>query len=123
MWTAPASAWRRSTAGRSLPAVNDGRAALGRAATISLAVNGQRYIGTGLHGDHIRIEVHGTPGQALAMFMDGPTVEVYGNAQDGVGNTMNSGQVIVHGGVGDVLGYGMRRGRIFVEGDADSRHP
>jgi len=86
-----------------------------------LNVNGQRYIGTGLRGEGLRIEVRGTPGQAVAMFMDGPTVEVYGNAQDGVGNTMNSGQVIVHGSVGDVLGYGMRRGRIFVRGDAGYR--
>ncbi|MFA4965095.1 MAG: hypothetical protein WC709_05590 [Thermoleophilia bacterium] len=86
-----------------------------------LNVNGQRYIGTGIKGAGRRIEVCGTPGQAVAMFMDGPTVEVYGNAQDGVGNTMNSGEVIVHGSVGDVLGYGMRRGRIFVEGDAGYR--
>src|SRR5450756_596802 len=67
-------------------------------------VNGQRYIGTGLSGEGRRIEVHGTPGQALGMFMDGPTIEVFGNAQDGVGNTMNAGQVIVHGSAGDV-GY------------------
>jgi glutamate synthase domain-containing protein 3 len=105
-------------------AVNDAvRAAIeAGATTVRLSnVNGQRYIGTGLHGDGVRIEVDGTPGQALAMFMDGPTVEVVGNAQDGVGNTMNSGQVIVHGSVGDVLGYGMRRGRIFVQGDAGYR--
>lgn len=99
------------------------RAALeGGATTIRLLnVNGQRYIGTGLRGEGLRIEVHGTPGQALAMFMDGPTVEVFGNAQDGVGNTMNGGRVIVRGGVGDVLGYGMRRGRIYVEEDAGYR--
>jgi glutamate synthase domain-containing protein 3 len=105
-------------------AVNDAvRAALeDGATTIRLVnVNGQRYIGTGLSGGAIRIEVHGTPGQALAMFMDGPTVEVFGNAQDGVGNTMNSGRVTVHGSVGDVLGYGMRRGQVFVEGDAGYR--
>ena len=105
-------------------AVNDAvRAALeAGASTVRLRnVNGQRYIGTGLAGAGVRIEVSGTPGQALAMFMDGPTVEVFGNAQDGVGNTMNSGTVIVHGGVGDVLGYGMRRGRIFVEGDVGYR--
>ncbi len=35
-------------------------------------VNGQRYIGTGLKGKDVRIEVHGTPGQDMAMFMDGP---------------------------------------------------
>ena len=43
-------------------------------------VNGQRYIGTGIKGKDLTIEVHGTPGQDLAMFMDGPTVEVFGNA-------------------------------------------
>jgi glutamate synthase domain-containing protein 3 len=86
-----------------------------------LNVNGQRYIGNGLRGDGLRIEVRGTPGQAVAMFMDGPTVEIYGNAQDGVGNTMNAGEVIVHGSAGDVLGYGMRRGRIFVRGDVGYR--
>jgi glutamate synthase domain-containing protein 3 len=83
-------------------------------------VNGQRYIGTGLKGG-VRIEVHGTPGQAVAMFMDGPTIEIFGNAQDGVGNTMNAGEVVVHGSAGDVLGYGMRRGRVFVKGDVGYR--
>jgi glutamate synthase domain-containing protein 3 len=97
-------------------AVEDG------ATTVRLEnVNGQRYIGTGLRGEALRIEVRGTPGQAVAMFMDGPTVEIFGNAQDGVGNTMNSGRVIVHGGVGDVLGYGMRRGHLLVRGDAGYR--
>ena len=86
-----------------------------------LNVNGQRYIGTGLRGGDLRLEVHGTPGQAVAMFMDGPTVEIHGNAQDGVGNTMNAGEVVVRGSAGDVLGYGMRRGRIFVEGDVGYR--
>ena len=84
-------------------------------------VNGQRYIGTGLKGNDLRIEVHGTPGQDMAMFMDGPTVEVFGNAQDGVGNTMNSGKVIVHGSAGDVLGYGMRGGKVFIKGDVGYR--
>jgi glutamate synthase domain-containing protein 3 len=86
-----------------------------------LNVNGQRYIGTGLKGDGLRIEVRGTPGQDAGMFMDGPSIEIYGNAQDGVGNTMNAGEVIVHGSTGDVLGYGMRRGRIFVRGDVGYR--
>ena len=97
-------------------------AVLDGATTVRLQnVNGQRYIGTGLRGEALRIEVQGTPGQAVAMFMDGPTVEIFGNAQDGVGNTMNSGRVIVHGSAGDVLGYGMRRGRVLVEGDAGYR--
>jgi glutamate synthase domain-containing protein 3 len=84
-------------------------------------VNGQRYIGTGIRGKGLRIEVHGTPGQDMAMFMDGPTIEVFGNAQDGVGNTMNSGKVVVHGSAGDVLGYGMRGGRVFIKGDVGYR--
>jgi glutamate synthase domain-containing protein 3 len=84
-------------------------------------VNGQRYIGTGIKGKDLRIEVHGTPGQDLAMFMDGPTVEVFGNAQDGVGNTMNAGKVVVHGDAGDVLGYGMRGGKVFIKGDVGYR--
>jgi glutamate synthase domain-containing protein 3 len=84
-------------------------------------VNGQRYIGTGLSGEGRRIEVHGTPGQALGMFLDGPTIEVFGNAQDGVGNTMNGGRIVVHGSAGDVLGYGMRCGRVYIEGDVGYR--
>lgn len=111
-------------AGRSHRAVNDAvRMAREDGGTLVrlLNVNGQRYIGTGVHGGDLRVEVHGTPGQALAMFMDGPAVEVFGNAQDGVGDTMNGGRVVIHGSAGDVLGYGMRRGRIFVEGDAGYR--
>ena len=84
-------------------------------------VNGQRYIGAGLRAADVRIEVRGTAGNDLAMFMDGPTVEVFGNAQDGVGNTMSSGTVVVHGDAGDVLGYGMRGGRIFITGDVGYR--
>lgn len=85
------------------------------------SVNGQRYIGTGITGADRRIEVHGTAGQDVAMFMDGPTVEVFGNAQDGVGNTMNAGKVVVHGDAGDVLGYGMRGGRVLIKGDVGYR--
>jgi glutamate synthase domain-containing protein 3 len=84
-------------------------------------VNGQRYIGTGVKGKDIEITVNGTPGQDMAMFMDGPRLEVFGNAQDGVGNTMNSGKVIVHGSAGDVLGYGMRGGKVFIQGDVGYR--
>jgi glutamate synthase domain-containing protein 3 len=84
-------------------------------------VNGQRYIGNGVSGDDVRIEVQGTAGNDMAMFMNGPTVEVFGNAQDGVGNTMNKGKVIVHGDAGDVLGYGMRGGKVFIKGDVGYR--
>jgi glutamate synthase domain-containing protein 3 len=76
-------------------------------------VCGQRYIGTGLR-THVRIEIHGTPGNDLGAFMDGPTIVVHGNAQDGSGNTLNSGEIIVHGRAGDITGYAMRGGRIFV---------
>ncbi len=92
------------------------------ATTVRLTnVNGQRYIGTGISGKGLRIEVEGTAGQDLAMFMDGPTVEIFGNAQDGVGNTMNAGTVVVHGDAGDVLGYGMRGGTVLVRGDVGYR--
>jgi len=84
-------------------------------------VNGQRYIGTGIRGKDVRITVNGTPGQDMAMLMDGPTLEVFGNAQDGVGNTMNAGTVIIHGDAGDVLGYGMRGGKVFIKGDVGYR--
>ncbi len=84
-------------------------------------VNGQRYIGTGISGADLRIEIHGTAGNDLAMFMDGPSVEAFGNAQDGVGNTMNAGSVVIHGDAGDVLGYGMRGGKVFVRGDVGYR--
>ena len=84
-------------------------------------VNGQRYIGTGVVGSGVAIEVHGTAGSDLGMFLDGPAVEVFGNAQDGVGNTMNAGTVVVHGDAGDVLGYGMRGGSVFIKGDVGYR--
>ena len=84
-------------------------------------VNGQRYIGNGISGKDVVIEVNGTAGNDMAMFMNGPTVEVFGNAQDGVGNTMNAGKVVVHGDAGDVLGYGMRGGRVYIRGDVGYR--
>lgn len=84
-------------------------------------VNGQRYIGGGIRGEHVTISVSGVPGNDLASFMNGPTVIVNNNAQDGCGNTMNAGKVIVHGDAGDVLGYGMRGGRLYVRGDVGYR--
>ena len=47
-------------------------------------VNGQRFIADCLTGK-LKIDIYGTPGNDLGMFMDGPTVTVFGNAQDGVG--------------------------------------
>jgi len=74
---------------------------------------GQRYIGTDLNKP-VHIEIHGTPGNDLGAFMDGPRVVVYGNAQDGCGNTMNSGEIVIHGHAGDIIGLSARGGKIFV---------
>jgi len=82
-------------------------------------VLGQRYIGCGVVGK--RIEVHGTPGNALGSYMNGGVVEIFGNAQDATGDTMNNGRIIIHGNCGDTTGYGMRGGIILVEGDAGYR--
>jgi len=83
-------------------------------------VNGQRFIADGLKGD-IKIDVFGTPGNDLGMFMDGPTITVHGNAQDGVGNTMSSGKIVIHGDGRDIVGHSMRGGTIFVKGDVGYR--
>ncbi len=85
-----------------------------------LNVAGQRYLGTDLPGP-LEIEIHGTPGNDLAAFMDGPTLIVHGNVQDGCGNTMNDGLVVCHGRAGDALGYAMRGGKIFVRDDVGYR--
>ncbi|MDO8964625.1 MAG: hypothetical protein Q7W30_09075 [Coriobacteriia bacterium] len=84
-------------------------------------VNGQRYIGNGVTGKDLRIEIEGVPGGDMAMFMNGPTIVTSGNAQDGVANTMNAGAVYIDGDAGDVLGYGMRGGKVFVKGDVGYR--
>ena len=83
-------------------------------------VCGQRYIGSNLRVP-VDLQIHGTPGNDLAAFMDGPRVEVRGNAQDGCGNTMNSGEVVIHGRAGDVTGHSMRGGRIFIRDDVGYR--
>ncbi len=82
---------------------------------------GHRYIGDGLRGSDVRIDLHGTAGNDLAAFMNGPSIHVYGNAQDGIGNTMNSGRVYVYGDAGDVLFYGMRGGEVYIKGDVGYR--
>jgi len=86
-----------------------------------LNVNGQRYIGNGITGKDLTIEIEGVPGGDMAMFMNGPKIVTSGNAQDGVANTMNAGSVYIHGDSGDVLGYGMRGGKVFVKGDVGYR--
>lgn len=80
----------------------------------------QRYLGCALAAGK-RLEIHGTPGNDLACYLDGGEIEVYGNAQDQVGNTMNHGLVVIHGRCGDAAGYGMRGGDIFVRDDCGWR--
>jgi len=93
----------------------------GRVKRIELRnVYGQRYVGTGLHAD-LGLDIHGTPGNDLGAFMNGPRIVVYGNAQDGCGNTMDNGEIIVHGRAGDIVGYSMRGGRVFIRDDAGYR--
>ena len=83
-------------------------------------VNGQRFILDGVNKD-VEMEIHGTPGDDLAAFLNGPKITVYGNAQDGVGNTMNRGLVVIHGDARDIVGHSMRGGKIFVKGDVGYR--
>ncbi|MBN1246015.1 MAG: hypothetical protein JXC32_00060 [Anaerolineae bacterium] len=83
-------------------------------------VFGQRYLGTDLHRP-VEIHIHGTPGNDLGSFMDGPRIVVHGNAQDGCGNTMNAGEIIIHGRAGDVTGHSMRGGKIWVRDDVGYR--
>ena len=84
-------------------------------------VNGQRYIGAGLTFPDREIEIYGTPGNDLGVFMNGLKIKVYGNSQDGVGNTMNDGEIVIYGSSGDIMGYGMRGGKIFVKGNVGYR--
>jgi len=83
-------------------------------------VYGQRYIGTGIR-EKVKLEVYGTAGNDLGIFLYGPEIEVFGNAQDGVGNTMMAGKIVVRGHAGDVCGYGMRGGKVYIEGDVGYR--
>jgi glutamate synthase domain-containing protein 3 len=83
-------------------------------------VNGQRFILDGVNKE-VELEVHGTAGDDLAAFMNGPKVTVFGNAQDGVGNTMNTGLVVIHGDARDIVGHSMRGGKVFVKGDVGYR--
>ncbi|MDR3552829.1 MAG: glutamate synthase [Clostridia bacterium] len=84
-----------------------------------LNVNGQRYIGAGLSGRKIMID--GTPGNALAAYMNDCAVTVKGSAQDATGDTMNHGSVIIHGRCGDACGYAMRGGEIIIRDDTGYR--
>ncbi len=80
---------------------------------------GQRYIACGMRG--VNLEIEGTPGNALAAYLDGGVIRVDGNCQDAVADTMNDGTLYIDGSAGDALAYAMRGGRIFVHGNAGYR--
>ena len=97
------------------------RAALETEKTVRVEdVTEQRYMGAAMDKGKT-LEIHGTPGNDMAAYLNGGTVEVFGNGQEAIGNTMGGGSVTVHGHVGDTLGYAMRDGEIFVEKRAGSR--
>ena len=90
------------------------RAALETEKTVRVEdVNGQRYMGAAMDKGKT-LEIHGTPGNDMAAYLNGGTVEVFGNGQEAIGNTMGGGSVTVHGHVGDTLGFAMRDGEILV---------
>ena len=80
---------------------------------------GERYIGCGMKEGVMHIK--GTPGNAIAAYLDGGSIYVDGNVQDAAADTMNSGLFAVSGSAGDALAYGMRGGRVYVLGDAGYR--
>ncbi len=84
-------------------------------------VLGQRFIGNSLRKKDLTIEIYGTPGGDLGMFMSGPTIIVYGNCEFAPGNTMDDGKIIIHGNSGDVTAHSMRGGKVFVRGDVGYR--
>ena len=97
------------------------REALDDADVVELgSVFAQRYLGCGMKAGK-SLEIHGTPGNDMACYMDGGEIEVFGNAQDQIGNTMNDGRIVIHGRCGDAAGYGMRGGSIFVRDDCGWR--
>jgi glutamate synthase domain-containing protein 3 len=80
---------------------------------------GQRYIASGLSGR--RLNISGTPGNALGAYLDGSEIIVHGNAQDATGDTMNGGVIVIHGNAGDTTGLSMRGGAIYVRGNSGYR--
>jgi glutamate synthase domain-containing protein 3 len=84
-------------------------------------VLGQRFIAACMEHKDVKIDIYGTPGNDLGVFMDGPTIEVHGNCEDQTGNTLNSGTIIVHGNAWDVTGLAARGGKIFVRGNGGYR--
>ena len=58
---------------------------------------GQRFLCAGMEHRDVKVDIYGTPGNDLGVFMDGPTIEVFDSAEDQAGNTMNSGSIVIHG--------------------------
>lgn len=84
-------------------------------------VYGQRFICAGMEHKDLKVDIYGTPGNDLGVFMSGPTIEVFGSAEDQAGNTMNAGKIIIHGNAWDVTGLAARNGKIFVRGNGGYR--
>ncbi len=84
-------------------------------------VLGQRFIAACMEHKDVKLDIYGTPGNDLGVFMDGPTIEIFGNCEDQTGNTMNSGTIIVHGNAWDVTGLAARGGKIFIRGNGGYR--
>lgn len=83
-------------------------------------LTGERYIACGWENKK-QLILHGTAGNNLGAFAEGPEITLYGNGQEGVANTLSDGRLVIHGRVGDIAGYGMRGGELLVEGDAGYR--
>lgn len=81
---------------------------------------GHRYIGAGLEPGS-KLDLYGTPGNALGAYLSNCEIIVHSNAQDATGDTMDSGKIVIHGNSGDTTGYAMRGGEIYVQGNAGYR--
>jgi glutamate synthase domain-containing protein 3 len=88
---------------------------------VVINVLGQRFICAGMEHKDLRVDLYGTPGNDLGVFMDGPVIEVFGSAEDQAGNTLNSGKIIIHGNAWDVTGLAARDGTILVKGHGGYR--
>ena len=80
---------------------------------------GQRYIANGFSGK--KVEIFGTPGNALGAYLDSGEIYVHGDVQDAAGDTMNDGTIYVDGMAGDAAGYAMRGGQIYIHSDVGYR--
>ena len=104
-----------NAAGLDCQSLNERIRESGECVTVSGCL-GHRFIAAGLSDR--RIELFGTPGNALGAYLNGAEITVRGNAQDAVGDTMNAGTIVVRGNIGDTAGYAMRGGDLYVRGSA-----